>query len=188
MIDEEQLIRIALNAGADKAAVIGGEQIKLSRDFRDICATNACGKYGKCYMCPPDVGDIEVLMDRVKGFSRVLIYQTITSLEDSFDYEGMVTAGHNHVWLSQRIQGQLPELLPGGFLHLTCGGCRLCDECRKAQGLPCEFPDRALPSVESYGIDVYNTVKGTGLKYINGPDTVTYFGMVCFEPGEAPLA
>ena len=50
------------------------------------------------------------------------------------------------------------------------------------------FPERALPSVESYGIDVYNTVKGTELKYINGPNTVTYFGMVFFDPGEADFA
>ena len=35
--------------------------------------------------------------------------------------------------------------------------------------------------MEAYGIDVYNTTKNTELKYINGQDTVTYFGMVLFE-------
>lgn len=182
---DERLTQMALSEGATKATVIPGGQVALSKDFRDICATNACGKYGRCYMCPPDVGDIEPLMDKVRGFSRALVYQTISPLEDSFDYEGMVAAGHNHVQLSQRIQNKLPGLLPQGFLHLTCGGCRLCEACLKPQGLPCRFPDRALPSVESYGIDVYNTVKGTELKYINGPDTVTYFGMAFFDSKEA---
>ena len=34
--------------------------------------------------------------------------------------------------------------------------------------------------MEGYGIDVYNTCKPTALKYINGQNTVTYFGIVLF--------
>lgn len=188
MQGDNPLIQLALSEGAAKAMTISRDQVKLSRDFRDICATNACGKYGRCYMCPPDVGEIEALMDRVRAYPRALVYQTVSPLEDSFDYEGMVEAGHRHTRLSQRLEDSLPKLLPQGFMHLTCGGCRLCGECAKIQGLPCRFPERALPSVESYGIDVYNTVKGTELKYINGPNTVTYFGMVFFDPGEADFA
>ena len=32
--------------------------------------------------------------------------------------------------------------------------------------------------LEGYGIDVFNTTKDTPLKYINGENTVTYFGIV----------
>jgi hypothetical protein len=38
-----------------------------------------------------------------------------------------------------------------------------------------------LASVESYGVDVYKTTKDTNLKYINGPNTVTFFGLVLFK-------
>ena len=34
--------------------------------------------------------------------------------------------------------------------------------------------------MEGAGVDVYNTVKDTPLRYINGQNTVTYFGMVLF--------
>ena len=37
------------------------------------------------------------------------------------------------------------------------------------------------PSLEGYGVDVYNTTKDTPLKYINGQNTVTYFGMILFS-------
>jgi len=30
-------------------------------------------------------------------------------------------------------------------------------------------------------VDVYKTTKPTSLRYINGQNTVTYFGMVCLE-------
>lgn len=182
---DEHLIKAALHAGAARATVIPGGQVVLSSAFRDMCQANACGKYRKCYMCPPDVGEIEGLMAIVRGYPMALAYQSISPLEDSFDFEGMEAAGLKHVRLSQRLGKALKELLVPGYLHLTCGGCRLCESCLKPEGLPCRFPDEAMPSVESYGIDVYNTVKGTGLKYINGTNTVTYFGMVFFHPQEA---
>lgn len=185
MKNDQCLVNLLLAEGAAKATIIPGSQVVLSTSFRDICATNACGKYGRCYMCPPDIGDIEGLMQQVRQFSRVLVYQTISSLEDSYDYEGMTEAGYQHVQLSQRLQDRLSEFLMPGYLHLTCGGCRLCENCTKLEGKPCVSPDRALPSVEGYGVDVFNTIKGTELKYMNGPDTVTYFGMVFYNPTEA---
>ena len=69
-------------------------------------------------------------------------------------------------------------------LHLTCCGCRLCEKCAKVTGEPCRFPEKALPSLEAYGVDVYNTTKDTDLKYINGQNTVTFFGMVLFREND----
>lgn len=174
------LVSRALACGAGKAEIISGDRVVLSPVFRDLCADNACGNYGKCWMCPPDVGDIRELMDRVREYPYGLLYQTVSALEDSFDYEGMTAAAEAHVRVSQKMQETLAPLLKEGFLHLTCGGCRLCGACAKREGKPCAHPDKALPSLESYGIDVYNTTRGTGLKYINGKDTVTYFGIVLF--------
>ena len=33
-------------------------------------------------------------------------------------------------------------------------------------------------ALEAYGINVYQAALDAGLRYINGPDTVTYFGTV----------
>ena len=178
-MDHQELIDIALDAGATKATVIQVKDIVLSAAFRDICAKNSCGMYGRCWMCPPDIGDIEPLMAQVRSYRHGLLYQTISNIEDSFDIEGMQEAGKNHVWLSQRIEAFMMPVLEK-HLHLTCGGCRLCDRCAKLDGLPCRKPEQALSSMEGYGIDVYNTCKPTELKYINGQNTVTYFGIVLF--------
>lgn len=177
-MDKQKLVQTVLDCGATKATVITREQIVLSANFRDICASNQCGGYGRCWMCPPDIGDIETLMEKVRSYSSAIWYQTIAPLEDSFDIEGMFAAGAAHAKISQRIQHAIKPMIEGDFLHLTCGGCHLCETCAKVDGLPCRRPGEPLSSLEGYGVDVYNTTKDTGLKYINGEDTVTYFGMV----------
>lgn len=177
---ENHLIQTALSCGAYKAQIICGENIVLNSDFRVACQGNQCGLYGRCWMCPPDIGEIQDLMNQVRRWPKALLYQNVYTLEDSFDIEGMTAGAKNHAGVSQKIHARLKEILGPSFLHLTCGGCRLCDVCTKTDGLPCRHPDQALPSLEGYGVDVYGTCKNTLLKYINGSDTVTYFGMALF--------
>lgn len=177
-MDKEQLLQTVLDCGATKATVIPQSQIVMSAHFRDICASNQCGGYGKCWMCPPDIGEIEPLMELVRSYPWGILYQSIAEIEDSFDIEGMFEASAAHAQLSQRIHAALKPVLGDRFLHLSCGGCHLCETCAKKTGEPCRQPDKALPGLEGYGIDVYNTTKDTELKYINGQNTVTYFGMV----------
>ncbi len=174
----EKLVDIALSEGAKKAVVIPSSQIVTSNSFRKICADNACGNYGRCWMCPPDTGDIDELIDIVKGFPRGLLYQTIFDLEDSFDIEGMGESANHHAAVSRKIEKAAKPFLPKGYLHLINGGCHYCKTCAKVEDKPCVSPENALPSLESYGIDVYNTTKSTDLKYINGQNTVTFFSMI----------
>ena len=92
----------------------------------------------------------------------------------------MFEAGNKHAWLSQAVEEKVKPYLKNPTLHLSCGGCHLCETCAKKTNEPCRHPDKALSSLEGYGINVYETVKNTPLKYINGQNTVTYFGMLLF--------
>ena len=176
-----ELIEAALGCGAKKAAVIGQDSVVLSEEFRAICEKNQCGRYGACWQCPPDCGGIDLLMEKVRSFPFMLIYQSVTTIEDSFDIEGMQAAGEAHSLLCQRVRKAACEILKHPFFCLGSGGCHLCDQCTRSEGDPCRHPNEAMISMESCGIDVYNTVKGTDLKYINGTNTVTYFGAVLFS-------
>ena len=178
---ENRLIQAALTAGAAGAAALSGDQVVYSETFRAICEQNQCGCYGRCWMCPPDIGPIGDLMEQARAFPRGVLYQTIGTLEDSFDVEGMFEAGANHAAVSLRLNRVLPDLLKGPYLHLGCGGCHLCDVCAKRTNEPCRHPGDALPGMEGYGIDVYQTSAKTPLHYINGTNTVTYFGLVLFS-------
>lgn len=176
MQDVQAITQMILTEGADNANAIQVRDMVFDRMFRDMCAANSCGNYGKCYMCPPDVGGIDEMMDEAREYDRGVLYQTISPLEDSFDIEGINEAGRRHSALSQRIS----ERLGGkkGVLHVSSGGCRVCEVCAKREDKPCTFPDQAIASLEAYGVNVYEASKTAGMKYINGANTVTFFGMV----------
>lgn len=178
---KEEWLALPLAAGADKAALLPVGSLRFDPMFRDICASNACGNYGRCHMCPPDVGEIGALIREAQSYDHALLYQQVSVLEDSFDYEGMVAAAERLNALAQQVALRLGR--GEGLLHLSSGGCRVCAACSRQQGLPCSFPERAMASLEAYGINVYEAAKAAGLRYTNGPNTVTYFGAVLFREG-----
>ena len=107
------------------------------------------------------------------------MYQTVSQLEDSYDFEGMMEAGVKHNMLAQTLWDYTEEIMPeANVLHLGAGGCRRCSVCGKKTGDPCRFPKRAMGSLEAYGVNVSELAALAGMKYINGQDTVTYFGAV----------
>ena len=175
------MIAEALSLGAFKANVIEAKGIKTDRVFRDMCASNSCGMYGKCYMCPPDVGDIDKLMAEIGDYDYSIVYQTVTELEDSFDFEGMIEAKKKSYPLAQSLRKVFVDMNVTKVLHLGAGGCGVCKTCAKRTGEPCRFPKKAMPSLEAYGINVSELAKASDMKYINGQNTVTYFGAVLFS-------
>lgn len=180
-MNHEELLRIALEQGASKAAIIPESKIITSPTFRDVCVSNGCGRWNRNWMCSPAIGDIHDLIAKVHSFTHGLLYQTISDIEDSFDIEGMTEAGDRHKQLSFRLRALLDPMIEGERLHLGSGGCFLCERCTILDNEPCRHPDQTMLSLESCGIDVYNTTRTTDLKYINGPDTVTFFGLILWR-------
>ena len=100
-------------------------------------------------------------------------------LEDSFDFEGMME-GMKSFKNSCRI---LDELIKGDiskYLILSNEGCDLCKNCTYPDA-PCRFPDRAHGSLEGYGIFVNKLAEQVGINYINGVNTMSYFGGLAYR-------
>ena len=169
-----------LAMGAKNAAVLRVTEISFDKSFRSMCASNVCGNYGKSYMCPPDVGEIGSLIEKAKAYRYAIVYQTIGMLEDSYDFEGMMEAGQRHTALSQKVRDLFEQKGFQNALHLGAGGCRLCPVCGKKTGEPCRYPDRAMSSLEAYGVNVSELATQCNMRYINGTNTVTYFGAALF--------
>lgn len=181
MCIREKLLKLVQQDDVSKYSETEQSSIVYDRSFFDICKTNRCGNYGQCYMCPPNVGDIDELIEKAKANKNAILFQTIHAIEDSFDYEGMVEAAHRHADTMKRIRQALNSDSSLGECLLLGSGTCICDRCAKRDNLPCRFPLLATPSMESYGIFVSETAKNAGLKYINGANTVTYFGIILFN-------
>ena len=165
-----------------KAAVCENDAAFYHPSLRDCCASNACGAYGRNYTCPPLVGSVEECMERALAYPRMLVFQKVYPLEDSYDYYGMMEAKEDFSRLHREVAALAREEMPG-CLVLGAGGCTLCERCGAADGIPCRFPDQALASLEAHCIQVSELAGMAGMKYINGADTVTYFGAVLYKEG-----
>jgi len=178
-MNHNELIEAAVKCGASAAAVVDVDKITFDREFRDACEKNFCGKYGKNWTCPPDCGDIDEMMAKAKSYKHVLVFQSIGLLEDSYDIEGMQEAAKNHNKLMAAVARDVVPLLENP-LRLGAGGCHVCERCGKMDDIPCRFPEKATVSLEAYGISVTDLASLSGLKYINGVNTVTFFGGILF--------
>ena len=159
--------------------VIDTGVIPFSPAVREACERNFCGRYGKNWMCPPHVGAMEALAEKIRSYPRAAVVTCKYAIEDSFDLEGMQEGER----CAKRVFTELTDALRetgGRFLLLGCGGCSLCESCA-CPDAPCRFPDRAAPSMEACGINVMQLAGQIGVRYNNGPNTVTYFCLILFE-------
>ena len=184
-VNQNQIIENLLKWGAYKVSFVPVKNIEFEPSFRDMCRSNACGMYDRSWMCPPCVGEIHDLITSAKCYRWAMVYQTVNRLEDSYDIEGMLEAGKKMNDLTDKIRREIS--FGPDFLVLGAGGCRLCKVCAKAENKPCRFPDRAISSLEAYGVNVSKLAELADMKYINGQNTVTYFGAVFFNESEEEM-
>lgn len=177
----EKMKKTLEELGVTHYNVVPVSRIVFNEAFRTACESNQCGKYGTNWSCPPGVGEPAELMRRARQFKNGLVVQTVWPLEDEFDFEGMMAGGDKHNALfRQAVERVAPVLSSGAILALSAGACSVCETCTFPSGEPCRQPDKALASLESYGIDVAQLLSLGGLSYTNGPNTVSYVGLLLF--------
>jgi predicted metal-binding protein len=173
-------IKNLLKRHADAFATVHTGEIRFDPAFGAACEQNACGFYGACWMCPPDVGSINDWIAKARAYDHAIAFQTVKPLEDSFDIEGMRHAARAHNRLIVRLRHAAAEAGVDCLL-LGAGACGGCAECARKRNEPCAHPDRAVVPLEAAGVDVTQLAKLAGMPYINGKNTVTYFGLLLYR-------
>ena len=85
MIQEEELLKKAKEAGFDNCRILPAGELSFDYSLRKYCEVNYCGNYGNNYSCPPECGTPEEMEEKTRKFSRVLVLQTITPVQDIAD-------------------------------------------------------------------------------------------------------
>src|SRR5699024_8228595 len=144
-----------------------------------MCENNTCGACGKNGDCAPACGTLEGCGERVKGYSRGILPQTVGEIEVWVGFAGMTEAEKKHKATIDRFVGRVrnqePDALPVGT-----GGCRICAQCTYPDE-PCRFPEKSFTSMEAYGMEVNRICKNNGLSYNYGPGKIAYTAC-CFLP------
>ncbi|HEY3275259.1 MAG TPA: DUF2284 domain-containing protein [Syntrophorhabdaceae bacterium] len=181
-LSAEELIAAALDSGAAHAAVVETHVLKFDEMFRRLCEQNKCGHYGKNLMCPPRLGEYHELVQKVRKYSRALIFQTVHPLKSSLDIRGMHKGGIAHEQVVRKIRDLLGEKYGmTTILALSAGPCRYCPECGAKRDEPCGHPEKALPSLEAHGIDVSRLLEACAIPYHHGKNTVSFVGGLFFS-------
>lgn len=172
----EHYISLILSCGAYEAGIIDTDKLVVHEEVRRLCESNVCRNYGRTWACPPAIGSLDECRTRVKEYDKMLLYSCKYKIEDSFDFDGMRQALLNFKDLSDRIRSVIAPIIPN-CLFLSNEGCGRCAACAYSDA-PCRFPEKLQHAIEGYGFIISDLAKLSGVKYINGKNTITYFGGV----------
>lgn len=173
------LVQAALDFGFSHAGLMDPATLAVRQEVRLMCAADRCQAFNRSWACPPASGSLEQNRQTLARYRTGLIVQTTGTLEDPFDYETMTALDQLQ---KERIDAFREELWPGypDLLALGNGTCMICDTCTYPDA-PCRFPERAIQSMEAFGLVVSDVCAANGVAYHYGPNTLTYTGCFLLE-------
>ena len=171
-MDYEALSKLAEAAGFTAWAPLDVDTIELKAEVRDMCSNGGCGKYDKCWSCPPGCGDLAECEAKLREHTAGILVQTSGEVEDSLDIEAMMEIQADH---KEHFETMYAQLRAAGepVLALGAGACTQCQKCTYPDA-PCRFPDKMVSSMEAFGMLVLEVCKKNGLQYYYGADHMAY--------------
>lgn len=174
---ENDWLRTAQDIGFSVAVEIDPAALSACTEVRAMCASDRCHAYGRNWSCPPACGTLGECNQRIRRYSEGILLQTVGTLEDSFDYEGMMELEQRHLTQFHKLS-DLMKTQCASVLCLGSGGCRICSQCAWPE--PCRFPARAYSSMEAYGFLVSQVCQDNGVRYYYGENTLAYTACILF--------
>ncbi len=167
----------AKNLGFSYAVSFDPAVLQAKEDVRAMCAQDKCRAYGKNWTCPPHCGSIADCEARMRRYRQGILLQTLGQLSKAIDSRGYRETEQRHLTAFSQfcdaIRSQYPDAL-----CLGSGGCRVCKACAWPE--PCRFPEKAVSSMEGYGLFVTQVCRDCGAEYYHGEKTITYTACVLY--------
>lgn len=156
----------AQDLGASDAKIIATNEIPIEDEIIDLCQEPLCESYGQSIYCPPHVMKPQKFRELLTEYENAIIFKIQVSSEILLSKERF-----NEFRKIYEIAAQLTALaIAAGCSKskgLAAGSCKpvYCPEyqCQALiDGETCRYPDKARPSMEAVGINVFKLVKEVG--------------------------
>jgi len=158
-------IKQAKDLGVKDAKIVPAKSIVTAEWVRLKCQFG-CNGYGRKLTCPPYSPPPEQTRKMIAHYECGLLLHG----DEYTDICNIVSTLEREIFLDGYHQA----------FGMGAGPCDLCEKCSKS----CRYPDKARPSMEACGIDVFSTVRANGFP-IEVLKTNTckgnYYGMVLIE-------
>ena len=154
--DLEKYCALAVQAGATHAKQIHPSSVVTAPWVRLKCQFG-CPGYGRGYCCPPHTPTPDETRAILSCYQRAILFHIEVSHveEKEKDYR-------KYLDTLVELEGEMfKDQYYKAFLFLA-GPCRQCKKCGAVEDKPCVHPGKARPSLESCGIDVYQTARNNG--------------------------
>ncbi|MDO4572284.1 MAG: DUF2284 domain-containing protein [Clostridia bacterium] len=152
--------------GADLAVKIPASSI-ITGAWTVFKCKYGCAAYGKSHCCPPNCFTWKETQEMIDCYQYGILFRC---------HEMRAVAP-----LAVKLAGEL--FLAGYYKAIAFGSgpCKICRECHPDH---CNFPNKAIPSMEACGIDVFATVRNNGLEIHTlkeAGETQNHFGLILVE-------
>ncbi|MFZ0613431.1 MAG: DUF2284 domain-containing protein [Desulfobacterales bacterium] len=168
--------------GIDQILPISIDKIIVAEWVRLKCRYG-CSRYNTTWCCPPATPDPEKVRAILKEYSQALLLVGNKTCEDFYRNNSRKRAVQMRCWKGtvalERmlfLQGYYKAF---GLVGECCGLCKTC-----AYPETCRFPSEKRPSVESFGIDVFGTLRNAGTHHTLAKDTqetYAYYAIILLE-------
>jgi predicted metal-binding protein len=145
----------ALELGADAATTLSADKIVAAEWVRMKCLFG-CDEPGRRRTCPPHLPPVKTTTRLLAEFRRAILLRVGPIV-------GSERSDHEARRLNDTALALERELFLAGYQStwtMGAGPCDLCDAC--AHGKECPTPEKARPSMEACGIDVFTSVRNAG--------------------------
>ena len=171
-------IKQAREAGFDVAVPLDPKLLVAREDVRSMCAADKCGAYDKNWTCPPACGTLAECQQRMQRYKKGILLQSVGHMAKVIDSRCYRETERRHLQNLRSFGEALRQECPDA-LCLGAGGCRVCPKCAYPE--PCRFPEKAMSSMEGYGLFVTQVCRDAGVPYHYGEKTITYTACVLFD-------
>ncbi len=145
----------ALRCGATAAKPVPPSSVVTAPWVRWKCQFG-CEGYNQSFCCPPHTPTPEETRRVLDSYRRAILFHLKASATP--DRGRLRKCRHSLI----DLEGEMfKDGYYKAFLFLA-GPCDLCDSCGKGTGEDCRRRDRARPSLEACGIDVFQTARNNG--------------------------
>lgn len=167
----------AKEIGFDTAVHLNPKTLVAREDVRAMCAADKCGAYNKNWTCPPACGTLEDCQQKMQMFENGILLQSVGHMSKTIDSKCYRETERRHMEHFYAFAGEIRKVYPHA-LCLGAGGCRVCRQCAYPE--PCRFPEKAMSSMEGYGLFVTQVCRDAGVPYSYGERTITYTACVLY--------
>lgn len=152
--------------------------LEFADRIRWICE-HECPMYGKTWACPPGVGSVSECARKCRSYVNCLMISTIAEVEDISSIEQTLATRPEHEAITNQVRELMRQQGTEPYV-LSTEACALCDRCAYLDGLPCRYPEKMHPCVESHGINLLGLLEELGLNFQYGENVVTWFSLLFY--------